>query len=131
MQGVQSLKYRDVTLEASAAERDVFTFQTELTGHRLFLNGLCTTGAAHSTAKWAEFYIRGHWPQHCLEESDCPTATTYVSLFPRARQRVCTTSLSGRFLSFTHPNEQLREINASNCQTIKSYIGGRIPQPAA
>lgn len=39
--------------------------------------------------------------------------------------------LSGEFLSFTHPNEQLREINASNCQTIKSYIRGRIPQPPA
>lgn len=32
---------------------------------------------------------------------------------------------------FTHPNEQLREINASNCQTIKSYIRGRIPPSPA
>lgn len=51
--------------------------------------------------------------------------------FPQSQAASLHRSLSGGFLSFTHPNEQLREINASNCQTIKSNIRGRIPQPPA
>lgn len=78
------------------------------------------------------FKRRGKWPQLYPEGSRCPsTAGTYLGLFPRARRPACSNSLSGSSLPFTHPNEQLREINASNCQTIKSYVRGRIPQPPA
>lgn len=55
-----------------------------------------------------------------------PTAAFFQGLGSRR-----TASLGGGPLAFTHPNEQLREINASNCQTIKSYIRGRIPPPPA
>lgn len=70
---------------------------------------------------------KGTGPHTALKTPVLPPLTRHLN---RLLSKSQATSVVGYF-AFTHPNEQLGEINASNCQTIKSYIRGRIPQPRA